>query len=215
MEQRPRDSHDGPLPAGGENRKLRKGERARLDFLQAAKRVAGERGFAAASVPAIVLEAGRSQGNFYQYFSDKRDVFRTALLELWLDLEAQSREIWRPDDPAGNVRATVRRYVESFDENKELWRLLDQSAATEPEFAELRRHSHRRFIRHVQRGLELSVAPTTFGALKPEIVAQLLGSMLHEACRQSYLEGPWQEPAVLADHIATLWVRAIRLESES
>jgi AcrR family transcriptional regulator len=68
-----------PAEAGGGRREERKAQN-RAKLLVAARKVFGEKGYGEATARDIVRETDLASGTFYNYFTDKQDVF-TALLD--------------------------------------------------------------------------------------------------------------------------------------
>jgi len=168
-----------------------------------------ERGYARATVAQIARAAGRAHGTFYLYFDNKEDIYSVLLDNMWADLKDLSRSVWRRETPLESVRVTVARYVSGFEQNVELWRLLDQMAVTNPRFTEIRDEYRRQFVRKIRRGIETSGAQARIAGMRPDILAELLAGMVDEACAVRYLRGrSWPED-VLVDNIVTVWGRAV------
>ena len=180
--------------------------RARL--VAAARKVFTEKGYPRATVADIVREAGRAHGTFYLYFENKQDVFGAVLDEVIASLEGQSRAMWRAENPTRSVWVTVRRFLEEFDHNRELWLLLDQMSAMDPGFEDLRERWRRAFVTKIRRGIETS-ATESIAQLDSELLAEILAAMVDEICRVAYLEGHEWDVDVLAMHITTLWARGL------
>lgn len=100
------------LPLPGSSRRERSGER-RARVLEAARACFGEAGFAGATIEAIALRAGVSNGLLYQFFRGKEHLFEVVLQEIISDWV---RVIAPPDgdeEPAAKTLADMfRRSVE-------------------------------------------------------------------------------------------------------
>lgn len=182
--------------------------RTREILLVAARRVFAEKGYPRATVADIVAAAGRAHGTFYLYFDNKQDVFAALLDEAISSLTSQSRAMWRHENPTRSVWATVRRFLEEFGDNRDLWLLLDQMTATDPAFATLRAHWREEFVARIRRGIGSAATPATAG-LDTQLLAEILAAMVDEICRVLYLEGRHWELDTVALHITTLWARGL------
>lgn len=199
----------GPPDVMPPNRQQRRTEATRRALLTAARTVLREHGYARATVAHIARAAGRAHGTFYLYFENKEDIYSQLLEDMWSDLKAQSRSVWRRDTPLESVRATVARYVSGFAENVDLWRLLDEMSASNPRFMQSRDSYRRQFVQKIQRGIESSGTEARIAGMQAVILAELLAGMVDEACAALFLRGrSWREED-LVDHIVTVWGRAV------
>lgn len=188
-------------------------ERTRDALVAAARKVFAEKGYPHATVADIVRQAGRAHGTFYLYFKNKQDVFSAVLDEVITSLEAQSRAMWRAENPTRSVWVTVRRFLEEFDRNRDLWLLLDQMAAMDPRFGDLRDRWRQAFVGKIRRGIETSASESIEG-LDSGLLAEVMAAMVDEICRVAYLEGHEWDTDVLALHITTLWARGLGYPKE-
>jgi AcrR family transcriptional regulator len=187
----------------------RRTEATRRALLAAARSVLVEHGYLRSTVAQIARAAGRGHGTFYLYFDDKEDIYSLLLEEMWNSLKEQSRVIWQRDVPLESVRVTVDRYVSAFEENVDLWRLLDEMSATNPRFHEIRDDTRRQFVWKIQRGIEDSFNQANVGTMRTDIMAELLAGMVDEACSVRFLRGRSWPRDELVDHIVTIWGRAV------
>lgn len=187
--------------------------RTRSALMQAARNVFVDRGYPRTTVADIVKEANRAHGTFYLYFDNKEDIFAALLDEAIQSLKSQSRAIWQHDNPTHSVFATVRRFLQEFRRNKELWLLLDQMAAVDSNFYALRERWRRTFVAKIRRGIETS-ATEAIMELDSEILAEVLAAMVDEISRVAYLEGHDWEPDTLALHITAVWSQGLGYPQE-
>lgn len=138
----------------------------------------GRDGYAAARVSDIAAEAGLSNGAFYWYYRDKRDLLIEQLTRLLDQLLEQARSPWRPERPSESVRLTTERYLRFYEANADLFRVLHETMQTDPQVeamqAATRRHFHERIVRMIRRGIERGVMRPS---LDPDLGAALLGGM--------------------------------------
>ncbi len=193
--------------------KQERAKRTRQALIEAARKVFTEKGYPRTTVAEIVKEAGRAHGTFYLYFDNKEHIFEVLLEEVIESLKAQSGAMWRRDNPTQSVYVTVRRFLEEFRRSKEMWLLLDQMAAVDSGFYELRERWRRTFVGKIRRGVETS-ATEAIAELDTEILAEILAAMVDEICRVSYLEGYDWNPELLARHITTVWTQGLGYPQE-
>jgi AcrR family transcriptional regulator len=178
-------------------------------LLNAARQVLRKRGYASATVAEIAKKARRAHGTFYLYFPNKESVYAVLLEEMWDDLKAQGRSIWHADEPVQSIIATIRRFIESYEENLDLWELAEDMSATNPHFRKLRIEHHELLARKIRNGIDGSRGNADLAGLDSEVLGSVLASMLEAACRVNFREGPRCDIDVLTTHIATVWVRAL------
>lgn len=178
-------------------------------LLRAAREVLRAGGYANATVAGIAKSARRAHGTFYLYFPNKEAVYAVLLDDMWEDLKAQGRAIWKPDEPMLSIWMTIRRFVISYEENLDLWELAEDMSAENPRFRELRVEHHRLLARKIRRGIEGAGRPTHVEGLDLDVLSSILAGMLEAACRVNFREGPKIEADALATHIATIWGRAL------
>jgi AcrR family transcriptional regulator len=181
----------------------------RAALLRAARNVLRKSGYANATVAEIAKSARRAHGTFYLYFPNKEAVYAVLLDDMWEDLKAQGRAIWKADEPMLSVAATIQRFVSSYEENLDLWKLAEDMSATNPRFRELRIEHHRLLARKIRRGIEGAGPASRVEGLDLEVLSSILAGMLEAACRANFGEGPKVSVDLLADHLATVWGRAL------
>ncbi|MDB5099836.1 MAG: TetR family transcriptional regulator [Cyanobacteria bacterium RYN_339] len=106
-------------------------QKRRAELLKAARKVFAEHGYEAATVQAIVREAGVAQGTFYLYFPAKQD----ALVELRADLfrkvvEAVLQAVGEEEDRSAWVRLGVSAVFNTAYRHRDLLRVLVATAGT-------------------------------------------------------------------------------------
>jgi AcrR family transcriptional regulator len=74
------------------NLKVEQGRQTRRKLLDAARRVFGEQGYDQVSAEELVAAAGVTRGALYHHFDDKKDVFRTLVVELEEELDLRIRK---------------------------------------------------------------------------------------------------------------------------
>jgi AcrR family transcriptional regulator len=181
----------------------------RRRLLSAAREVFAEVGYPQATVADIVKRAGRSQGSFYLHFTNKAAVLQALLEDAMAQLAPDSTTLWRGREPDSGVRKTVRRFIDEYGENRDLWLLLDQRSSLEPTFKEL---SDRFFLQLTERilsGMASTTGPGMMSGLDPEILAQVFAAMITESTRVAYQESHSWTTDEMADEISVIWSRTL------
>lgn len=188
--------------------KTPKGRGSKETLLRAARTVFGRSGFAASRVADIAAEAGMSSGAFYRYYTDKREALVELLTELLNGLFEQSRARWNPTDAIESVVITTERYFGYYADNADLFRVLHETAQTDPTIeamqAESRRTFHDRITRMARKGKEQGLIRPD---LDPELSAAFLGGMTeHYAYTRFVLHRyPEQDIHAVSRQLANFW----------
>jgi len=129
-----------------------KSERSQRRILEAARAVFRQHGYAESTVELIVEEAGVSRGAFYTYFESKADVFRQLASQVEDRLEANVVSFERTGtDLIGRLRISTRNYLAIVRDNLDLYQLVEQMAATNPEARAARTRSRRHHVARVSK----------------------------------------------------------------
>jgi AcrR family transcriptional regulator len=177
----------------------------RRRLLSAAREVFAEKGYPHASVPDIVKRAGRAQGSFYLHFHNKEAVLQALLEDAMTQLSLESKTLWRWDEPESGMRKTVRRFIEAYGEDRDLWLLLDQRSSLESTFKKLSDQWFRQLASSIMHGMASAGTSALMPGLDPEILAQVFAGMLSDSTRALYQENSSWTPDELADEISTIW----------
>jgi AcrR family transcriptional regulator len=111
-----------------------RGQRTQQRIVDAALRVFGEEGYHRCGVARITELAGCSRASFYQYFSDKEDVFRHLAGQVARQLSASTEAIGlvSPDaDGWRSIRAWVARYAEVYERYEPVFRVFQTAAESD------------------------------------------------------------------------------------
>ena len=131
---------------GGSLAELTKAQRTAAELKDAARRLLVRKGYADMKITDIAAEAGRANGLFYRYFTDKAALLR-ALVEDFRASAAGERA------PVGDVRTRVERYWRTYRAHLPEMLGIFQAAMLHPEFQvaqrELRDREVRCWARHV------------------------------------------------------------------
>ncbi|MBI5521477.1 MAG: TetR/AcrR family transcriptional regulator [Desulfarculus sp.] len=115
------------LPGGPRRSLTPKGQRTRQALLAAARQVFEEQGYFQASVSQIGRLCGVSQGTFYQYFSNKEQVFRELTDAVLSDFEQKAQALSLAElDHATALRQVLLLVVGHCRQNSGLHRVLNE-----------------------------------------------------------------------------------------
>ncbi|MDP6977013.1 MAG: TetR/AcrR family transcriptional regulator [Myxococcota bacterium] len=192
-----------------------KGERSRERLKQAARQVLGERGFRAARVTDITQAAGLSQGAFYPYFKNKREIFLEVVREFIDEGRAVMHAAPRGDDPFDQIHAPTRAYVDLLFAQAPLVRAVLQAADDDDEFAGLWQDTTHAWLAQVAHRIRRRCGDPEVEAETPLLVAYAVNWMvdgfLHSLLgrRDPHQEAVIRSPEHLAEALSVLWFRAV------
>ena len=124
----------GLAAAAGKAPRTPRGEKTMRKILNAARAEFGEKGLAESSIVSITSRAEVALGTFYTYFDSKEALF-AALVE---DMSARVREEVAPAlsegaDTLDAERRALAAYLQFAADNKEVYRIIDESEFVAPE----------------------------------------------------------------------------------
>jgi AcrR family transcriptional regulator len=200
-----------------------KGPRTRERLKIACARLLDRSGFHNLKAGDVSSEAGLSEGSFYLYFTDKRDITHHVLNEfqtLFFGLDPGATADPQRNGPFDPVRAANRLWFAYARANAGLLRCLYQVADEDPEFAaDVQRHNmrwHERVMRATLRqspGSPLSDAETL-------LLVCLLGGMMDDLSRRlviypdrelnALIETLGADDETLSDVASLIWFRILR-----
>lgn len=193
-----------------------KGKQTRSDLIAAAMRVFERDGLFAARIVDIAAEAGLSPAAFYRYFSSK-----TQILEEVVEVAADKilAAVGTADDAerqlplAERFRRANRRYMQSYCDDAQASRFLEQRVVTDPGFFETRRGLPQRFNPRLSRALKRGKESGEVTAPEdPRILSDLLGAMVDRTAYVCFvLRGETDIPEGLAETIDLLWENILGL----
>lgn len=181
-------------------------------IVRAAETVFARKGYFDATVEDIVYRAKVSRGTFYLYFKNKDDVFRrvvSAVIDaLFRVSAAQSKGTLRERVELGN-----RRFLQAFQENRDLMRALFQVETVLPEIAALHNDLRRRFIERIKRHLDKGIGRGICYPQDTRVTSFALGMMIETVAYSRLSVGfePFGEGVTmeqLVQELTNLWCRA-------
>ncbi len=190
-----------------------RGARTRAALVAAARRVFERDGYVDARLVDVTAEAGCSIGTFYTWFASKEEVFAAVLDEVQeAMLHPTLRESADPDDPVAAIEAGNRAYLLAYRRNARLMRLLEQVAAVDDGFRELRRRRSSAFVERNARSIaDLQRRGLADPGLDPLIAARALSSMVSRMAYSAFVLGDELPVEVLVATLTRLWANALRI----
>jgi AcrR family transcriptional regulator len=193
-------------------RRTPRGIRTRDALVAAARRIFERDGYLDARIVDIAAEAGVATGSFYTHFASKDDVFAAVLAELQDEMlhagvsDGSRRELRR------GVEEANRAYLESYRRNAALMAAMEQAAAVDPRFLQLRLQRSQAFIdRSAAAITRLQEAGLADPALDPAVTARALSAMVS---RMAYVTFAADQPVpfeTLVETLTRLWTNALRM----
>ncbi|WP_405803916.1 TetR/AcrR family transcriptional regulator [Streptomyces sp. NBC_00210] len=196
-------------------RRTRRGMRTRDALVAAARRIFERDGYLDARIVDIAAEAGVATGSFYTHFASKDEVFAAVLAELQDEMlhagvsSGSGRELRR------GVEDANRAYLESYRRNAALMAAMEQAAAVDRRFLQLRLQRSQAFIdRSAAAITRLQEAGVADPALDPAVTARALSAMVS---RMAYVTFAADQPVpfeALVETLTRLWMNALRMPQE-
>ena len=110
-----------------------RGRRTRRKLLDAAIKEFGEKGFHEGTITGITQRAGMALGSFYTYFNSKDEVFRALVKDLSARVADEAKSAQTTDLSALETeRAALRGFLSFAQENKEIYRIIDEAEFVDP-----------------------------------------------------------------------------------
>lgn len=190
-----------------------RGDRTRLRLLAAAREVFEDLGFQDSKLSDITAKAECSTGTFYLYFTDKKDVLHVILEQVQSEM-LNPAEVPHPGHESirDRIAASNRAYLESYQRNAGAMKLLDQVAAIDPDFREVRRRRSDAFVQRNARAISaLQERGLADRGLDPYVAAKALSAMVSRSAFHAFCFDEPIELDLLAATCTDLWVNALRL----
>ena len=189
--------------------KTKKGRSTKARLLQGARSVFGETGYFKARVSDIAAAADLSNGAFYRYYADKRDI----LLDLLNQLVGETYETsaltrWNPDEPLRSMKEGIELYLHFYRDHADVYRVLHETVAIDPAVDYLHRESRKRFqtrsARWIQRCQDVGIMRQS---LEPELAVAFLSGIIEHYAYTRFVQGQYPEHdiAEVVEAIMQLW----------
>lgn len=192
-----------------------RGVRTRAALVAAARVVFERDGYLDARLSDITAEAKCSTGSFYTYFSSREEILHAVLEAAQHDMLHPGMPRLSADEasPVAVIEASNRAYFEAYKRNAKLMLILDQVAAIDPKFREMRRRRGRAFADRNARSIrELQERGLADRELDPYTTSRALSGMVG---RMAYYAFSLEEETSLDDLVRTatrLWANALKID---
>jgi AcrR family transcriptional regulator len=205
---------NGEATAVREPPRTARGARTRAALVTAARTVFERDGYLNARLTDITAEANCSTGSFYTYFTNKEEIFAAVLEEAQEEmLHPHVREVVGDEDPVAVIEASTRAYLEAYERNAKLMRLLEEVATIDDEVREFRRRRGAKFAERNARSIrDLQARGLADPDLDPEITARALSGMVGRIANAVYVLGDHTDREALVETLTRLWANALRLD---
>ena len=192
-----------------------RGARTRAALVAAARTIFERDGYLGARLADIPAEAGVATGTFYTYFTSKDEIFR-AVIDAAKDDLLHPELPRRDDSPVEQIRAANLAYFQAYERNARLMLILEQVAAADPRFREIRRQRSVAFAERNARAIErLQRAGQADPGLDPILAAQALSSMVGRMAYRVFGLGESVPMDDLVETCTRLWANALRLDDSA
>ena len=194
-----------------------RGARTRAALVAAARVVFERDGYLDARLTDIAGEAGCSIGSFYTYFAGKDEILQAVIDEAQHDMLHPGMPHLEPEDssPAAVIEASNRAYFQAYKRNAKLMLILDQVAASDPKFREVRRRRSRAFADRNARAIkDLQDRGLADQDLDPYMASRALSGMVSRMAYYAYALGEKHSLDSLVETATKLWVNALNLRDQ-
>jgi len=199
---------------GGRSASERRAER-RARLMDAGFELFGSSGFPGTSISGLCAAAGVTERHFYEEFTS-----REALLEAVYDDVAKRvyhvvrRALGAPGmTQIERIRAGNLAYFTYLTQDERRARIYAfEAVGTSPELERHRRGTREQFVSSITRGLEQLAAHGVDVEMNVRLISAALAGASHELLLEWLLSAKKMPVESLADTIATLWVRTLRLD---
>lgn len=197
----------------------RKGDRTRERLKLGAAQVLEQVGYHAMRIADVTNAAGTSDGSFYIYFADKKEITLNVLQEF---LEDMQKGEFNSDGPRSSFQSICEAnfgWLRIVRANAGLMRCVLQLADEDPEFGRIAHASNRNWLERIARSVvrkhrHRGAAPAT-----AMFAAYALGAMMDELVRRiaiypdevlvSFLGETCQSDEDLAEALSVIWFRTL------
>ncbi len=194
-----------------------RGARTRAALVAAARVVFERDGYLDARLTDITAEAKCSTGSFYTYFSGKAEILQAVIEQAQDDMLHPGMPRLAPEEssPVAVIEASNRAYFEAYRRNAKLMLILDQVAASDPEFREVRRRRSRAFADRNARAIkDLQDRGLADRTLDPYMASRALSGMVSRMAYYAYALGEDFDLDVLVETSTRLWANALTMTDD-
>jgi AcrR family transcriptional regulator len=194
-----------------------KAARTRARLLEAARAVFARHGYIDTTVELVVAEAGLARGSFYTYYESKADLFRhlASAIEAEVDREVVTFDRQRGGAPIQNLEQSNRNYLAVVRRNADLYRLVEQVAAHDPDVGKARLRSRQRHVARVASSIRRWQANGFADPdVDPTITAAALVAMISGFAQWQFVAGDTYDENEAVAVLTGIWVKACGLRAD-
>ena len=208
-----------PSPPTASEPRSPKGRRTRARLLEAAKTVFERDGFLNARVSDISEAAGLSHGSFYHYFDTKEQIFR----ELAQALEVSVTTMHEPGEkappkqsPIERIRAGNRHFLEAYERDAKIMRVIEEVSAYDVELRELRVRRWHTFSHQLETSIiRLQDEGLADKMIEPRYAADALGCMVAKFADMWFGQGGSYDMETAIEQLTRLWTNALGISMDA
>lgn len=195
-----------------------RGVRTRAALVAAARVVFERDGYLDARLTDITAQAQCSTGTFYTYFTNKEEILQAVIEAAQNDMlhPGMPRLSEEESSPEAIIRASNRAYFEAYRRNAKLMMILEQVAAIDPKFREVRRQRSQAFARRNAKAIaslqEQGLVDTELDAVRASLA---LSAMVSRMAYYTYCLGDEVPMEDLVETCTRLWVNALQMAPEA
>lgn len=197
----------------------RKGDRTRERLKLAAARVLERVGYHAMRIVDITEQAETSDGSFYIYFKDKKEITLSVLEEFLEGMQQVEVVTEEPRSPFHSIRHANLYYLGIMRSNSGLMRCVLQLADEDPEFGRISHNFNRVWHEKIARSVVRNHTKSEVEYKAALFASLALGAMMDELIRRiaiypdeglvAFLEETCPDDGELADALSVLWFRTL------
>jgi AcrR family transcriptional regulator len=195
-----------------------RGQRTRAALVAAARRIFERDGYLEARLTDITAEAKCATGSFYTYFASKEEILQAVIEAAQDDMlhPGAGRLSVQESSPEAIIRASNRAYFEAYKRNAKLMMILEQVAAVDPKFREVRRRRGQIFAHRNAKGIAaLQEQGLIDTELDPVLTSLALSAMVSRMAYSTFCLGDEVPMDDLVDICTRLWVNALQMKPEA
>jgi len=186
-----------------------RGARTRAALVAAGRTVFERDGFTDSRIADITREAGCATGSFYTWFASKSELLSVVLYEAQRDVVVPRLDATAAD-PFVTLTEGHRRYFENYQRNARLMLVLEEVAAVDPAFRELRRRRGEALARRTATTIEkMQGDGLADPALDPYATARALDGMVSHLAYYAFVLGDTFDIDALVETTDRIWRNAL------
>lgn len=193
--------------------KSNKAKKTRQRILNAARKVFAEKGFNKATAEEIAQQAEVGYGTFYLYFKDKRQALHTILKEVDDRLYQPGKESFEKYRKGlgalSTIKATVRSFFDSFEENADILKICHELSATDPDFKEQHDAVRARLTNIMKSHLEKGFHAGNVKLVDSDIASHALAGMIEMIAIDRFFNHKTWDREKLVNTVSKLYFNAV------